>query len=152
MLNRKFAVPVVLVSAVVLAGCASQITTSNSLVSTIYKVDKKELMQRYEEVILSLDNYSIRSKTNGQIVVEFAPPPRLVMGTGRVRAEFASETGIRNDGKEESGVNIVYTDITPFFSQDTSFTGADVIVQIKSALEGYLDFKKIEYHQVQITR
>jgi hypothetical protein len=131
-----------------LFACASQITTRSSLTTTVYLADKATIMDSYIKVIQSLDHYMIKLKTENRLDVKYSHPS-IVMGSATVKTDFIEKTGLTSEGKQVTGVDIVYTDITPLFSQDTTFSGADIIDRIRIAFNNYMKFKGIKYYVIE---
>jgi len=131
------------------SACTSQITTENTLITTLYLAEKPTVMADYEKVIQSMDKYEIKSSSENQILVKY-DPDGLLMGSASVQADFNITSGLTIDGLRTTGVEIIYTDMTGFWSQDTSFGGADIIDRITSSVNEYMKFKEVEYLQVTI--
>lgn len=129
------------------SACTSQITTESSLITTLYVENQPTLMEDFKKVAQSMDKYEIKSSSPSQIVVRY-DPDGLLMGSATVKADFQVSSGFTSDGRPVTGVEIIYTDATALFSQDTSFGGADIIDRLTFALNEYMDFKEVEYARV----
>ena len=110
-------------------------------------VEKSELAKDLETVVNSLENYSITFKSANEAVVNY-DPSNLLMGSASVRVNFFVATGLTSTQKKLDGIELVYRDVTPFFSQDTTFSGADIIDRIKNSFNDYMDYKGVIYEKV----
>jgi hypothetical protein len=61
------------------------------------------------------------------------------MGSASVRVKFIVAYRLTKSQKSLKGIGIVYRDVTPFFSQDTTFSGVDIIDRIKVSFDDYMD-------------
>lgn len=130
-----------------ISSCASQISTENSLITTIYMVEKSELTKDIQTVVNGLENYSITFKSSDEAVINY-DPSNILMGSASVRVNFIVATGLTKTQKSLRGIELVYRDITPFYSQDTTFSGADIIDRINNSFNDYMDFKGVIYKKV----
>lgn len=129
------------------SACTSQITTENSLVTTVYLTEKSTLMEDFAKVAQSMDKYEINSISDNQIEVMY-DPDGLLMGSATVQADFKIKSGLTKDGRSVTGVEIIYTDVTGLFSQDTAFGGADIIDRLTYSINEYMEFKEVKYLRV----
>ena len=58
------AILLVMLYSIFLSGCASQISTSNKLVTTIYNEQSDILVANFQEAVRPMDNYTIESSDN----------------------------------------------------------------------------------------
>ena len=131
-----------------LTSCASQITTANSLITTVYGAKQSEMMESLKKVVGSMENYYLIPRSENEVIVQY-DPSNPVMGSASVLISFVLASGLKSDGGSVTGIELVYTDVTPFLSQDTTFSGADLIDRLKSPLDDYLHFKGIQNYQIQ---
>jgi hypothetical protein len=130
-----------------ISSCASQVSTENSLIATIYTADKSELTSNLKTVVNGLENYSITFNSADEAVINY-DPSNILMGSASVRVNLIVAYGLTKTQKNLKGIELVYRDITPFYSQDTTFSGADIIDRIKNSFDDYMDFKGIAYEKV----
>lgn len=130
-----------------ISSCSSQISTENSLITTIYMAEESELNKDLQTVVEGLENYSIIFESPSEAIVNY-DPSNILMGSASVRVDFIVATGLTMSQKKFKGIELVYRDITPFFSQDTTFSGADIIDRIKNSFNDYMDFKGVIYKKV----
>ena len=131
-----------------LTACISQITTKNSLISSVYVAKQSEVVDAFVKVVHGMENYSINFKTGDVAIVKYNPPG-LFMGSASVRVNFAIASGMTSDGQNVTGTELVYTDVTPLMSQDTTFSGADIIVRLKSSFDEYMEFEGVKQYRIQ---
>jgi hypothetical protein len=146
MMNRKLIYSAIFYLS--LTSCASQITTANSLITTVYVAKQSEVMESLKKVVGSMENYYLIPKNKNEIIVQY-DPSNPVMGSASVLISFVLASGLKSDGESVTGIELVYTDVTPLLSQDTTFSGADLIDRLKSPLDDYLHFKRIQKYQIQ---
>ena len=134
----------------VFASCASQVSTKSSLITTVYIAQKREVMTSYAKAVKGMEHYTVDAKqwTKNRVMVKY-DPAGLLMGSATVQADFSIKSGLTGDGRKATGVEVIYTDVTPFFSQDSTFSGADIIDRVKSALNDYMDYKGIKYYRIK---
>lgn len=142
------AILLVMLYSIFLSGCASQISTSNKLVTTIYNEQSDILVANFQETVSSMDNYTIESSDNNILYVEY-DPANIMMGSAKVKVEFREVDGMTKAGERVNGIELVYTDITSFFSQDTTFSGADIIDRINQSFVDLASYKEIEHFTVK---
>jgi hypothetical protein len=140
----------IIVISLCISSCASQVSTKNSLITTIYTADKSELTRDLQTVINGLENYSITFNSADEAVVNY-DPSNLLMGSASVSVKFIVASGLTKTQKSLKGIELVYRDVTPLFSQDTTFSGADVIDRIKISFDDYMDYKGVTYEKVART-
>lgn len=140
--NRWLEHTVCVCLALLLAGCASRITTSNSLVTSVCEATQQEMLSSLREVVGGMNNYKFTAKSQTEALVKY-DPSNPIMGSATVEVRATQASGMTNTGEKVSGVEFVYTDVTSFMSQDSSFGGGDIISRIKSAFDEYAEFKGI---------
>lgn len=121
-------------------GCASQITTANSVITTVCDATPPEMFGVLREVVGGMKNYRFTEKSPTEALVKYNPSNPL-MGSATVAVRASPATGITKDGLRVTGVELTYTDVTPLMSQDTAFGGGDLIGQLKSAVAEYAEFQ-----------
>jgi hypothetical protein len=134
----KAAVSVAL--ACLVAGCASQITTANSVVTTVCDTSQPAMMASLREVVGGMNHYRFTAQSETDALVKY-DPSNPVMGSATIRVHVAQASGTTREGQRLGGVELIYTDVTPLMSQDTSFGGGDIINQLKSAVDEYAKFQ-----------
>lgn len=121
-------------------GCASQITTSNSVITTICEATPAEMMGMLRTVVGGMKNYRFIAESPSVARVKYDPSNPL-MGSATVEVKALQATGTNKDGVRVDGVELTYTDVTPLMSQDISFGGGDIIGPLKSAVAEYAEFQ-----------
>jgi hypothetical protein len=124
------------------AGCASQITTANSVITTICQTTQPVMMNLLREVVAGMNNYKLTQKSQTDAIVKYNPSNPL-MGSATVQVRASQAAGMTKEGEQLTGIELIYTDVTPLMSQDTSFGGEDIISQLKSAVDEYTKFHGI---------
>lgn len=129
-----------LIAACLATGCASQITTSNSVITTVCEAQPADMMGMLREVVGGMKNYrfTLESPTTARVKYN---PSNPIMGSATVQVRALQATGMDKAGQRVTGVELTYTDVTPFLSQDTAFGGGDIIGQLKSAVAEYAEFE-----------
>lgn len=123
-----------------LAGCASQITTANSVITTICQAQPTDMMGMLREVVGGMKNYRFTAESPTTARVKYNPSNPL-MGSATVEVRALQAAGMDKAGQRVTGVELTYTDVTPLMSQDTAFGGGDIIGQLKSSVAEYAEFE-----------
>ena len=92
------------------------------------------------EVVAGMKNYKFTSKSQTEALIKYNPSNPM-MGSATVQVRVSQSAGMTKEGKQLTGTELVYTDVTPLMSQDTSFGGGDIINQLKSSFNEYAQFK-----------
>lgn len=121
-------------------GCASQITTSNSVITTICEATPAEMMGMLRTVVGGMKNYRFIAESPSVARVKYDPSNPL-MGSATVQVKALQATGTNKDGVRVDGVELTYTDVTPLMSQDISFGGGDIIGPLQSSVAEYAEFQ-----------
>lgn len=121
-------------------GCASQITTSNSVITTVCEAQPADMMGMLREVVRGMKNYTFTAESPTVARVKYNPSNPL-MGSATVQVRALQATGMNKAGQRVTGVELTYTDVTPLMSQDISFGGGDIIGPLKSAVAEYAEFE-----------
>ena len=133
-----------LVAAVFLAlltsGCASQISTSNAVITTVCEVQQADMLGTLREVVAGMRNYSYTPKSATVALVKYDPSGPL-MGSATIQVQASPASGLTREGQRVTGFELVYTDVTPLMSQDTSFGGGEIIALLKSSFDELAQFK-----------
>lgn len=136
--------PIPLVAATLLAlltsGCASQITTSNSVITTVCEVPQADMLGTMREVVAGMRNYTYKPKSATAASVKYNPSNPM-MGSATVQVQASPASGLSKEGQRVTGFELVYTDVTPLMSQDTAFGGGDIIALLKSSFDELAQFK-----------
>jgi hypothetical protein len=133
---------VVTLLAILATSCASQITTSNSILTTVCETSESEMIGSLREVVVGMKNYKFTAKSQTEALVKYNPS-NPIMGSATVQVRASPASGLTKEGKRLSGVEFVYTDVTPLMSQDTSFGGGEIISLLKSSFDELAQFKDI---------
>lgn len=127
-------------SVAITTGCASQITTANSVIATVCDASPPEMLGMLREVVGGMKSYKFTAKTPTEALIKYNPSNPL-MGSATVQVRASQATGSTKDGLRVTGVELTYTDVTPLMSQDTAFGGGDIIGQLKAAVAEYAGFQ-----------
>ena len=127
------------------AGCASQITTANSIITTACQATAPEMIDLLREVVGGMNHYKFTAQSATEGKVKYNPANPL-MGSATIQVRALQAIGMSKEGQRVTGAELIYTDVTPLMSQDTAFGGGDIISQLKTAVS-----ENAEFHGVACT-
>ena len=140
--SRYFAMLIAAGAAALGTGCASQITTANSVITTACQATAPQMMDLLREAVGGMAHYKFTAQSATEAKVKYNPANPL-MGSATIQVRALQATGTSKEGQRVTGVELIYTDITPLMSQDTAFGGGDIISQLKTAVSENAEFQGV---------
>lgn len=135
---------------VTLGGCASTqpISSESSRFAEIYMTDTATALSLVDTALSGMKGYTIQDRGHNFLVVKY-DPGGVFMGSATMKVSSNTVKGRDGDGNIKVGSELLFVDMTPWYSEDTSFTGANIISLLEKQVQKAANFKKIPFFTIQ---
>jgi hypothetical protein len=139
---KKF---IIFITYVFLTACATStpIKDDNRAYGQLYLTDPDTMRSILIETIDAMDDYEVKNTTSN-MVTAFYNPTNPFFGSATIDIVITPASGRTYEGDTVRGMELIMIDKTRWFSEDTSFSAADIMSLIKGNVKKAAEFSKIE--------
>lgn len=127
-----------------MAGCMTPpISTFNSSYGKLYLTDTSKLMEIITNTVRGMKGYSIAEQQNSYLTIRY-DPSNPFFGSATIKMQLLSSEGYDINNQKHTGIEIIMTDMTRWYSEDTSFSAGDIIAVLINQVEQSITYHKID--------
>ena len=128
-----------------MAGCMTHpISTFNSSYGKLYLTDASKLMEIITNTIRGMKGYRIVEQKNSSYLTVRYDPSNPFFGSATIKMQLLSSEGLDINNQKHTGIEIIMTDTTRWYSEDTSFSAGDIMAVLINQVEQSITYHKID--------